>query len=60
MIFAEYSESYTRYLSNSLGSGEDPGFMTMHEFGPWDTTKASDMRMAGNLLYAIALRAEKA
>ena len=59
MIFADYNESYIRYLDNTLRPSEDPGFLTMHQFGPWDTDSASDTRDVGKILYAVALRAGK-
>lgn len=58
LTFAEYDENYVKYLNNKLGQDESPGFLTMHEYGGWDTTKAADMQYLGPILLAIALRAE--
>ncbi|PIG80682.1 hypothetical protein AARAC_007784 [Aspergillus arachidicola] len=58
LTFAEYSENYVKYLNNTLGKDESPGFLTLHGFGPWDTDRAGDMKDLGWILLAIALRAE--
>ncbi|KAB8257905.1 hypothetical protein BDV32DRAFT_151882 [Aspergillus pseudonomiae] len=58
LTFAEYGANYVKYLNNTLGQEESPDFLTLHEFGPWDTCKAGDMKDLGRILLAIALRAE--
>ncbi|KAB8200084.1 hypothetical protein BDV34DRAFT_230615 [Aspergillus parasiticus] len=58
LTFAEYSEDYVKYLNNTLGKDESPGFLTLHGFGPWDTDRVGDMKDLGRILLAIALRAE--
>ncbi|OGM39915.1 hypothetical protein ABOM_011311 [Aspergillus bombycis] len=59
LTFAEYGENYVRYLNNTQGNDEAPGFLTMHGFGPWDTGRVGDMEDLGRILLAIALRAER-
>ncbi|OOF90468.1 hypothetical protein ASPCADRAFT_179013 [Aspergillus carbonarius ITEM 5010] len=59
VTFAEYDATYIRYLNNTLGKDERSGFLTLHVFGPWDTTRARDMKELGNILLAVALRAEE-
>lgn len=60
IIFAEYRENYIKYLHDELGPTDDPGFMTMHQIGPWNTENRTDMESVGKILLAIALRAEDA
>lgn len=59
IIFAEYDETYVKYLDDKLDRSEGPGSLTMHQFGPWDIEKRSDMADVGRILLAIALRADK-
>ncbi|CAG7950355.1 unnamed protein product [Penicillium salamii] len=59
IIFAEYDETYVKYLDDKLDRSKDPGFLTMHQFGPWDIENRSDMADVGRILLAIALRADK-
>ncbi|PWY87803.1 hypothetical protein BO94DRAFT_574909 [Aspergillus sclerotioniger CBS 115572] len=59
LTFAEYDANYIRYLNNTLGKDEKPGFLTLHVFGPWDTTRAGDVKQLGSILLAIALRAQE-
>ncbi|PYH86810.1 hypothetical protein BO82DRAFT_397378 [Aspergillus uvarum CBS 121591] len=35
-----------------------PSFLTMHQYGPWDTQQRSHMKNLGPILLAIALYAE--
>lgn len=60
LIFAEYGGDYVRYLNNALGPNEKPGFLVMHQFGPWDTQRLSDMAHLGKILLGIALKARSA
>lgn len=60
LIFADYDEDYVKYLDNKLGPTDEPGFLTMYQFGPWDTESGSDMADIGKILLAIALRADGA
>ncbi|OGM46182.1 hypothetical protein ABOM_004861 [Aspergillus bombycis] len=70
---AEYSDEYLAYLNSSqpapnestdqeLSGEELPkpplSFLTMHQFGPFDTLLASHIREIGPILLAITLRAE--
>ncbi|PWY86572.1 hypothetical protein BO94DRAFT_624752 [Aspergillus sclerotioniger CBS 115572] len=57
LTFADYGFDYVKYLNNTLGPDEKPGFLTMHQFGPWDTTRGGDMKQLGSILLALALRA---
>ncbi|KAL4915389.1 hypothetical protein BDW62DRAFT_203697 [Aspergillus aurantiobrunneus] len=43
---------------DSPGKDETDAFMTMREYGPWDTQKVSDMEHLAPILVAIALRAK--
>jgi hypothetical protein len=58
LTFAEYDSNYVKYLCKTLRKNENPGFLTLHTFGPWETTRVSDMKKLGSILLAIALRAE--
>ncbi|KAJ5577955.1 uncharacterized protein N7459_006919 [Penicillium hispanicum] len=55
---AEYDADYLAYLKNEKPSTDTLSFLTMHQFGPWDTQRASHMRELGPILLAITLRAE--
>ncbi|RAH67364.1 uncharacterized protein BO66DRAFT_473428 [Aspergillus aculeatinus CBS 121060] len=57
ITFAEYDSSYIQYLNNRLPPNAPRPFLTMHEFGPWNTNVRSEMESIGGLLLAIALRA---
>ncbi|EAW12024.1 uncharacterized protein ACLA_007840 [Aspergillus clavatus NRRL 1] len=55
---AEYDENYIEYL-NSPDTGNLPrSFMTMHQFGPWNTLDLSHIRYLGPVLLATSLQAE--
>ncbi|CAI7631573.1 unnamed protein product [Penicillium glandicola] len=58
---AEYGENYLKYLSeNKPSSSEDPSsFLTMNQYGPWDTSKKSSIKEIGTIILAITLRAER-
>ncbi|PYI00548.1 hypothetical protein BO78DRAFT_434330 [Aspergillus sclerotiicarbonarius CBS 121057] len=56
LIFAEYGVDYVKYLNNTLRPDEKPGFLTMHQFGAWDTRRAGDMKQLGSILLPLALR----
>ena len=63
---ARYDQTYLEYLVHGKLSkdgkdddGKDLSFMTMDQYGPWDTTDRAHMRRLGPLLLAITLRAEK-
>ncbi|KAL4937073.1 hypothetical protein BDV06DRAFT_216164 [Aspergillus oleicola] len=55
IIVAEYDERYLKYLG---GKDDSSAFMTMKEYGPWDTGYVVSMKHLGPILVAIALRAE--
>ncbi|KAJ5804397.1 uncharacterized protein N7518_000700 [Penicillium psychrosexuale] len=57
ITFAEYADSYIQYLNDMLPEKSPRPFLTMHEFGPWNTTSRRDMEAVGGILLAIALRA---
>ncbi|KAJ5585383.1 uncharacterized protein N7459_005183 [Penicillium hispanicum] len=59
ITFAEYDRNYVKYLNDELSPTEDPGFLLMHQFGPWDTEVAADMKAVGKILLAIVLRADE-
>jgi hypothetical protein len=59
ITFAEYQDNDVKYLNNTRGSDESPGFLTLHIFGPRNTQRAGDMKDVGRILLAIALRAER-
>lgn len=54
---ATYSQKYLKYLVNGKSS-KRPSFLTMDQYGPWDTTDVRHMRQLGPILLAITLRAE--
>lgn len=58
MTVAEYNDEYLAYLNNKESRGNSPSFLTMRQFGPWDTLDYSHMRMLGPILLAITLRTE--
>jgi hypothetical protein len=58
LTFAEYDDDYIAYLKNETPKSANPSFLTMHEYGPWDTQKPSDMKELGPILLAIALYAD--
>lgn len=59
MTFAEYDEAYLKYL-NGENSPDDPlSFLTMHEFGPWDTQKREHMEHLARILLGITIRADE-
>lgn len=55
IIVAEYDEKYLKYLG---GKDDSSAFMTMKEYGPWDTQHVGSMINLGPILVAIALRAQ--
>lgn len=61
MTVAKYDEDYLDYLNNeeTSNANKSPSFLTMHQFGPWDTLIASHVRELGPILLAISLRADE-
>ncbi|PYH67311.1 uncharacterized protein BO88DRAFT_391735 [Aspergillus vadensis CBS 113365] len=59
LSFAEYDDEYIRYIEHGF---QDPGrprsFLTIHEFGPFNTLKESHMTELAVLLLALTLRAD--
>ncbi|KAI2714312.1 hypothetical protein CBS147354_7481 [Penicillium roqueforti] len=55
---AQYDEKYLEYIVDGKLS-PDRSFLTMNQYGPWDTTEGGHMRVLGPILLAIALRAEQ-
>lgn len=55
---AKYDHKYLEYLVDGKSSKDDPSFMTMDQYGPWDTTDGGHMRRLGPILLAITLRAD--
>ncbi|OGM46074.1 hypothetical protein ABOM_005662 [Aspergillus bombycis] len=60
LTVAKYGDEYIRYLSDKNDQGGSNSFMTMHQFGPWNTLDVASMKLLGPILLAISLRAEAA
>ncbi|KAB8264340.1 hypothetical protein BDV32DRAFT_160587 [Aspergillus pseudonomiae] len=58
LTVAKYGDEYIRYLSDKHYQGGSNSFMTMHQFGPWNTLDVASMKLLGPILLAISLRAE--
>ncbi|KAH8427081.1 uncharacterized protein LDX57_004799 [Aspergillus melleus] len=58
ITIAEYDSGYVSYLKTKPADDEPPSFMTMHQYGPWNTESAGDMRKLGPILLALTLYAE--
>ncbi|PYI09929.1 hypothetical protein BO78DRAFT_426928 [Aspergillus sclerotiicarbonarius CBS 121057] len=73
LTFAEYENDYLAYLKtapskpetsktakseNKSSENQKSPFMTMHQYGPWDTRNSSHMKQLGPILLAIALYAD--
>jgi len=61
LTVAEYDGNYLDYLKvkPSSTSTKSKSFLTVHQYGPWDTTLGSHMRSLGPILLAITLWAEE-
>ncbi|RAO68383.1 uncharacterized protein BHQ10_004395 [Talaromyces amestolkiae] len=57
---AKCDDAYLDHLNNARPSSEEatPSFLTMHQFGPWDTLNAAHMKELGPILLAISLLAD--
>ncbi|CAI7592329.1 unnamed protein product [Penicillium glandicola] len=55
---ATYDHIYLEYLLDGKTS-QNQHFLTMDQYGPWDTTNEGQMRQLGPILLAITLRAER-
>lgn len=57
---AKYDEGYLNYLNNTQSPSDvnDGPFLTMHQFGPWNTLDKSHVRDLGPILLAISLQAD--
>jgi hypothetical protein len=54
---ATYTSDYVRYIRNQLGRPPDASlFMTMNEFGPFNTERVSNVRDLGAVLLALTLK----
>lgn len=59
LTFAEYGESYLKYLKEGLSPGDPEPFLTLHEFGPWDIKDARHMQELGPIILAFTMRAHE-
>lgn len=57
LTVAVYDDNYIKYLTDANYCGPK-SFMTMHQFGPWNTFNKTHMKSLGPILLAITLRAE--
>ncbi|KAJ5963587.1 uncharacterized protein N7479_003463 [Penicillium vulpinum] len=65
---AKYDKKYLEYLNNPRPSSDEDedgdenkenlSFLTMHQFGPWNTLDRSHIRELGPILLAITLKAD--
>ncbi|PYI02943.1 hypothetical protein BO78DRAFT_432519 [Aspergillus sclerotiicarbonarius CBS 121057] len=58
LTVAQYDGDYIRYLEDKDHRSESKSFMTMHQFGPWNTLDATHMSYLGPIMLAISLRAD--
>ncbi|PKY07859.1 hypothetical protein P168DRAFT_300669 [Aspergillus campestris IBT 28561] len=61
VMVAEYGQEYLDYLNDRPSSSPlrpRPAFLTMHQYGPWNTQRPEHMRELGPLLLAITMRAD--
>ncbi|PYH91021.1 hypothetical protein BO71DRAFT_401708, partial [Aspergillus ellipticus CBS 707.79] len=58
ITIAEYDKGYVSYLRKTPANNEHPSFLTMHQYGPWNTNNAGDMKKLGPILLALTLYAE--
>ncbi|KAE8406285.1 hypothetical protein BDV37DRAFT_269932 [Aspergillus pseudonomiae] len=58
ITIAEYDNGYVSYLRKKPANDEHPSFLTMHQYGPWNTDNAADMKKLGPILLALTLYAE--
>ncbi|KAL3248313.1 hypothetical protein ABHI18_012098 [Aspergillus niger] len=59
LSFAEYDDEYIRYIDHGFQDPKRPRtFLTMHEFGPFDTREESHMTELAVILLALTLRAD--
>ncbi|CAG8891060.1 unnamed protein product [Penicillium egyptiacum] len=57
---AKYDERYLNYLDNTHPSSENDNrpFLTIRQYGPWNTLENSHIRDLGLILLAISLQAD--
>lgn len=55
ITIAEYDSGYISYLRTKPASDEAPSFLTMHQYGPWNTKDAGHMKSLGPILLALTL-----
>ncbi|PYI26442.1 hypothetical protein BP00DRAFT_381902 [Aspergillus indologenus CBS 114.80] len=58
LIFAQFDSDYIAYLENKLSDESALSFLTMHQYGPWNTESRSHMEELGPILLAITLYAQ--
>ncbi|RAL15383.1 uncharacterized protein BO97DRAFT_307097, partial [Aspergillus homomorphus CBS 101889] len=58
LTFADYDDDYIAYLKNKSPKNSALSFLTMHQYGPWDTQTASHMAELGPILLVITLDAQ--
>ncbi|PLB55280.1 hypothetical protein P170DRAFT_505893 [Aspergillus steynii IBT 23096] len=59
LSFAEYDREYIKYIEDGSQNPNRPlSFLTMHEFGPFNTLKKEHMAKLGPILLALTLRAD--
>lgn len=57
LTVAEFGSAYKAYLRvDRPNKISEPSFMTMTQYGPWDTMNADHMRQLGQLLLAFTLK----
>ncbi|KAL2001148.1 hypothetical protein VTN02DRAFT_2194 [Thermoascus thermophilus] len=60
LTFAEYDESYLKYLKEGLSPGDLELFLNLHEFGPWwDIKDVRHMQELGPIILAFTMRAHQ-
>ncbi|PLB45039.1 hypothetical protein P170DRAFT_513116 [Aspergillus steynii IBT 23096] len=55
---AEYDSGYISYLRKKPADDEPLSFLTMHQYGPWNTNNAGHMKKLGPILLALTLYAD--
>ncbi|PLB38958.1 uncharacterized protein BDW47DRAFT_18344 [Aspergillus candidus] len=58
ITIAEYDSGYVTYLRKKPLNNEPLSFLTMRQYGPWNTTHAGHMKKLGPILLALTLYAE--
>lgn len=58
LTVAKYDDDYVRYLEDKNYRSGTRSFMTMHQYGPWNTLDAAQMSALGPIMLAISLLAD--